>query len=125
MDESLRQQILAVALLRPHSTYFSNCSYLLRQKRKKPEQTSFCDCTVVSALLPPPRWAGTAGVCAQGTGTTRPITCSGSPAWDAPLAFAGLGFDGSVVSFLSAVSYQLLQVLTTSVDFPESCHAGK
>lgn len=55
MDESLRQQILAADLLRPHSLDFSNCSYLLRQKRKKKtEQTSFCDCTVVSALLPPP-----------------------------------------------------------------------
>lgn len=35
MDESLKQQILAVELLRPHSIYFSNCSYLLRQKKKK------------------------------------------------------------------------------------------
>lgn len=35
MDESLKQQILAVDLLRPHSIYFSNCSYLLRKKKKK------------------------------------------------------------------------------------------
>lgn len=35
MDESLKQQILAVDLLRPHSIYFSNCSYLLRKKKKE------------------------------------------------------------------------------------------
>lgn len=54
MDESLKQQILAVDLLRPHSIYFSNCSYLLRQKKKEKEKKDLSKPNfVITQLLAP------------------------------------------------------------------------
>lgn len=82
MDESLKQQILAVDLLRPHSIYFSNCSYLLRGKKKSKQNfviTQYSPCLS-------PLWAGTQG-------PTIPAACCGSPLQDRPLAFAGRGFN--------------------------------
>lgn len=47
---------------------------------------------------------------------TAPAAFQGSPWQDRPLAFTGQGFDGRVLGFLSAISYQLF-----NRHFRESC----
>lgn len=100
MDESLKQQILAIDLLRPHSIYSSNCSYLLRKEKKIKHNFVITQLLVFSLPFTSLAWD---------TGSHYLSSLLGlpfSPFQNRPLAFAGQAFNCRMVEFLNAILYQ-------------------